>query len=145
MFCCFFFLMIRRPPRSTLSSSSAASDVYKRQNKNSAKRINQHDDSEDDEEMLLGDKSIRVDDFEQLHEVFQNGDVCGSCGEVKVLPFPPPSKVIVPLSADELHSRMCALSLIHISEPTRLLSISYAVFCLKKKKTKITKHIPRHT
>ena len=27
------------------------------------------------------------------------------------------------------------LSLIHISEPTRLLSISYAVFCLKKKRT----------
>src|SRR5674536_392654 len=26
------------------------------------------------------------------------------------------------------------LSLIHISEPTRLMSISYAVFCLKKKK-----------
>src|SRR5678815_5241175 len=26
----------------------------------------------------------------------------------------------------------CLLSLIHISEPTRLLSISYAVFCLKK-------------
>eukprot|EP00658_Telonema_sp_P-2_P026628 TRINITY_DN20769_c0_g1_i1.p1 TRINITY_DN20769_c0_g1~~TRINITY_DN20769_c0_g1_i1.p1 ORF type:complete len:232 (+),score=31.30 TRINITY_DN20769_c0_g1_i1:308-1003(+) len=32
------------------------------------------------------------------------------------------------------------LSLIHISEPTRLLSISYAVFCLKKKKT-ARKHI----
>eukprot|EP00658_Telonema_sp_P-2_P002742 TRINITY_DN1101_c0_g1_i7.p1 TRINITY_DN1101_c0_g1~~TRINITY_DN1101_c0_g1_i7.p1 ORF type:complete len:103 (-),score=26.26 TRINITY_DN1101_c0_g1_i7:71-379(-) len=31
------------------------------------------------------------------------------------------------------------LSLIHISEPTRLLSISYAVFCLKKKKKKIIK------
>src|SRR5678816_2785170 len=29
------------------------------------------------------------------------------------------------------------LSLIHIYEPTRLLSISYAVFCLKKKKKKI--------
>src|SRR5678815_5911445 len=28
---------------------------------------------------------------------------------------------------------IAALSLIHISEPTRLLSISYAVFCLKKK------------
>src|SRR5674536_325486 len=27
---------------------------------------------------------------------------------------------------------LCSLSLIHISEPTRLLSISYAVFCLKK-------------
>src|SRR5678815_5875675 len=35
------------------------------------------------------------------------------------------------------HNRPCCtvhhLSLIHISEPTRLLSISYAVFCLKKK------------
>ena len=30
------------------------------------------------------------------------------------------------------------LSLIHISEPTRLLSTSYAVFCLKKKKTSYT-------
>eukprot|EP00658_Telonema_sp_P-2_P027566 TRINITY_DN21267_c0_g1_i2.p1 TRINITY_DN21267_c0_g1~~TRINITY_DN21267_c0_g1_i2.p1 ORF type:complete len:124 (+),score=28.03 TRINITY_DN21267_c0_g1_i2:472-843(+) len=30
------------------------------------------------------------------------------------------------------------LSLIHISEPTRLLSISYAVFCLKKKKRNIS-------
>eukprot|EP00658_Telonema_sp_P-2_P059771 TRINITY_DN48899_c0_g1_i1.p3 TRINITY_DN48899_c0_g1~~TRINITY_DN48899_c0_g1_i1.p3 ORF type:complete len:134 (+),score=41.04 TRINITY_DN48899_c0_g1_i1:142-543(+) len=30
------------------------------------------------------------------------------------------------------------LSLIHISEPTRLLSISYAVFCLKKKKKQNT-------
>src|SRR5678815_3699510 len=29
--------------------------------------------------------------------------------------------------------KMWDLSLIHISEPTRLLSISYAVFCLKKK------------
>src|SRR5674536_392128 len=28
------------------------------------------------------------------------------------------------------------LSLIHISEPTRLLSISYPVFCLQKKKTR---------
>ena len=34
------------------------------------------------------------------------------------------------------------LSLIHISEPTRLGMISYAVFCLKKKKTQITKNIP---
>eukprot|EP00831_Metopus_contortus_P078695 TRINITY_DN7665_c0_g1_i1.p3 TRINITY_DN7665_c0_g1~~TRINITY_DN7665_c0_g1_i1.p3 ORF type:complete len:110 (-),score=24.45 TRINITY_DN7665_c0_g1_i1:57-386(-) len=32
------------------------------------------------------------------------------------------------------------LSLIHISEPTRPLYISYAVFCLKKKKTQI--HYP---
>src|SRR5450756_3086070 len=33
------------------------------------------------------------------------------------------------------------LSLIHISEPTRLGMISYAVFCLKKKKTQDHKHI----
>ena len=32
------------------------------------------------------------------------------------------------------------LSLIHISEPTRLGMISYAVFCLKKKKKKRTIH-----
>eukprot|EP00658_Telonema_sp_P-2_P050068 TRINITY_DN38124_c0_g1_i1.p1 TRINITY_DN38124_c0_g1~~TRINITY_DN38124_c0_g1_i1.p1 ORF type:complete len:253 (+),score=58.36 TRINITY_DN38124_c0_g1_i1:108-866(+) len=34
---------------------------------------------------------------------------------------------------DSVRMRL-GLSLIHISEPTRLLSISYAVFCLKKKK-----------
>ena len=40
---------------------------------------------------------------------------------------------------DELRSKMVIsedLSLIHISEPTRLRRISYAVFCLKKKKKK---------
>src|SRR5678816_1519772 len=36
--------------------------------------------------------------------------------------------------ARSLSERCIYLSLIHISEPTRLLSISYAVFCLKKKK-----------
>eukprot|EP00658_Telonema_sp_P-2_P049121 TRINITY_DN3734_c0_g1_i6.p1 TRINITY_DN3734_c0_g1~~TRINITY_DN3734_c0_g1_i6.p1 ORF type:complete len:256 (-),score=52.20 TRINITY_DN3734_c0_g1_i6:58-825(-) len=43
-------------------------------------------------------------------------------------------QVVMPLST----ARRAAtnLSLIHISEPTRLLSISYAVFCLKKKKKK---------
>src|SRR5678816_1533941 len=35
---------------------------------------------------------------------------------------------IVPVSTGTEYN----LSLIHISEPTRLLSISYAVFCLKK-------------
>src|SRR5674536_402184 len=36
--------------------------------------------------------------------------------------------------ADIITVPIQSLSLIHISEPTRLLSISYAVFCLKKKK-----------
>src|SRR5678816_2033538 len=41
-------------------------------------------------------------------------------------------------TAPDLHlgHTVLILSLIHISEPTRLLSISYAVFCLKKKKRK---------
>eukprot|EP00658_Telonema_sp_P-2_P005654 TRINITY_DN12128_c0_g1_i2.p1 TRINITY_DN12128_c0_g1~~TRINITY_DN12128_c0_g1_i2.p1 ORF type:complete len:217 (-),score=34.96 TRINITY_DN12128_c0_g1_i2:45-695(-) len=43
-------------------------------------------------------------------------------------------------AASWLASSVEALSLIHISEPTRLLSISYAVFCLKKKK-KTTTHL----
>src|SRR5674536_353611 len=37
------------------------------------------------------------------------------------------------------HPVLLNLSLIHISEPTRLLSISYAVFCLKKKNKKYHK------
>ena len=39
-----------------------------------------------------------------------------------------------------LDDGVCGLSLIHISEPTRQAEISYAVFCLKKKKKKCTKN-----
>src|SRR5665213_2208511 len=49
-------------------------------------------------------------------------------------------------SSSQRHRRLCqysadvrapkGLSLIHISEPTRQAEISYAVFCLKKKKKK---------
>ena len=35
----------------------------------------------------------------------------------------------------EIYTERLHLSLIHISEPTRRTPISYAVFCLKKKKT----------
>src|SRR5678816_3804010 len=35
-------------------------------------------------------------------------------------------------TCDQQYVMRLDLSLIHISEPTRLLSISYAVFCLKK-------------
>src|SRR5678815_381671 len=38
------------------------------------------------------------------------------------------------LGGEEAELFSILLSLIHISEPTRLLSISYAVFCLKKKR-----------
>src|SRR5678809_1648734 len=39
-------------------------------------------------------------------------------------------------------SAFCCLSLIHISEPTRQAEISYAVFCLKKKKKTDTNKRP---
>src|SRR5450756_3041016 len=40
------------------------------------------------------------------------------------------------VTANEAPPESLLLSLIHISEPTRLGMISYAVFCLKKKKKK---------
>ncbi|VTU60397.1 hypothetical protein AMBR_JPGBJEAN_02773 [Lacticaseibacillus rhamnosus] len=43
-------------------------------------------------------------------------------------------------NADCKHKTVDGLALIHISEPTRQEAISYAVFCLEKKKT-IKKHI----
>ena len=43
---------------------------------------------------------------------------------------------LTPLSASAFSSGANILSLIHISEPTRRTPISYAVFCLKKKKRK---------
>eukprot|EP00658_Telonema_sp_P-2_P055388 TRINITY_DN44038_c0_g1_i1.p2 TRINITY_DN44038_c0_g1~~TRINITY_DN44038_c0_g1_i1.p2 ORF type:complete len:247 (+),score=55.95 TRINITY_DN44038_c0_g1_i1:197-937(+) len=56
--------------------------------------------------------------------------VIGSNGRALQLEAKP---VAPPVSASGLWV-VPDLSLIHISEPTRLLSISYAVFCLKKKK-----------
>eukprot|EP00658_Telonema_sp_P-2_P081854 TRINITY_DN8500_c0_g1_i5.p1 TRINITY_DN8500_c0_g1~~TRINITY_DN8500_c0_g1_i5.p1 ORF type:complete len:373 (+),score=125.29 TRINITY_DN8500_c0_g1_i5:159-1277(+) len=55
-------------------------------------------------------------------------------------PSKTPAQVLDQCSKDtmcKISANQCiVLSLIHISEPTRLLSISYAVFCLKKKKKK---------
>eukprot|EP00658_Telonema_sp_P-2_P061028 TRINITY_DN4978_c0_g1_i5.p1 TRINITY_DN4978_c0_g1~~TRINITY_DN4978_c0_g1_i5.p1 ORF type:complete len:362 (+),score=89.16 TRINITY_DN4978_c0_g1_i5:188-1273(+) len=45
-------------------------------------------------------------------------------------------EIFIQRNSVNLHLDVLDLSLIHISEPTRLLSISYAVFCLKKKKKK---------
>eukprot|EP00658_Telonema_sp_P-2_P049608 TRINITY_DN37748_c0_g1_i1.p1 TRINITY_DN37748_c0_g1~~TRINITY_DN37748_c0_g1_i1.p1 ORF type:complete len:112 (-),score=8.59 TRINITY_DN37748_c0_g1_i1:27-362(-) len=55
---------------------------------------------------------------------------CFECGLVKPLPF---LSVTLNLGLPLGNHTLLGLSLIHISEPTRLLSISYAVFCLKKK------------
>eukprot|EP00658_Telonema_sp_P-2_P047021 TRINITY_DN35481_c0_g1_i1.p1 TRINITY_DN35481_c0_g1~~TRINITY_DN35481_c0_g1_i1.p1 ORF type:complete len:102 (+),score=6.13 TRINITY_DN35481_c0_g1_i1:140-445(+) len=56
-------------------------------------------------------------------------------------PVYPELKLTQKLLCIGLDLKVMCLSLIHISEPTRLLSISYAVFCLKKKKTP---HTPNH-
>eukprot|EP00658_Telonema_sp_P-2_P081182 TRINITY_DN8255_c0_g1_i2.p1 TRINITY_DN8255_c0_g1~~TRINITY_DN8255_c0_g1_i2.p1 ORF type:complete len:111 (-),score=19.90 TRINITY_DN8255_c0_g1_i2:103-435(-) len=69
--------------------------------------------------------------------------------DTTVMPYTPPSSHrppdpehlerlstprVTPRPARQVKSvKPLTLSLIHISEPTRLLSISYAVFCLKKK------------
>src|SRR5678816_1483055 len=45
-----------------------------------------------------------------------------------------PNNAVIAIVGDVDASTVVDLSLIHISETTRLLSISYAVFCLKKKK-----------
>src|SRR5450756_2580399 len=64
-------------------------------------------------------------------EVVNNGRICAvpgwSVGLVESLPIMP---------QQGQGKTLGGLSLIHISEPTRLGMISYAVFCLKKKKKK---------
>eukprot|EP00658_Telonema_sp_P-2_P059632 TRINITY_DN48757_c0_g1_i1.p1 TRINITY_DN48757_c0_g1~~TRINITY_DN48757_c0_g1_i1.p1 ORF type:complete len:127 (-),score=30.75 TRINITY_DN48757_c0_g1_i1:119-499(-) len=125
--------MIRRPPRSTLSSSSAASDVYKRQVEPPVRlfdAIVRH--------CVVHSVLARV----QEHLVVLEGE----CGVLVVHLAVPAVQLDVDLVrvGVDVQVSMCEagggsgahhdLSLIHISEPTRLLSISYAVFCLKKKK-----------
>ena len=124
----FFFLRIRRPPRSTQSRSSAASDVYKRQlnwlcyqsfegDKSGytwwAKRLGYWGT----DHKGYGYHKTKSDHFFHNEKSGHHGLWAGD---------------------NKNHSSGWNLSLIHISEPTRLLSISYAVFCLKKKTTRQT-------
>ena len=63
-----------------------------------------------------------------------------STDESVAINFDEKPKVIISSSgmceAGRIRHHLKHLSLIHISEPTRRTPISYAVFCLKKKKTK---------
>src|SRR5674536_376401 len=101
--------MTRRPPRSTLSSSSAASDVYKRQG-GALRRQAAHHGSRH------GHRSRPTD-----RKVDRERAACAGRADYGD---------IAAEQADEFPADGQA-------EPTRLLSISYAVFCLKKKKRKI--------
>ena len=111
----FFFLMIRRPPRSTLSSSSAASDVYKRQLYKRCLELTP------DYHMARHKYALAL----SKQDKFEAAMV-----EVNRLIEIDPNNI----AYKTLHAAVTSLSLIHISEPTRLRRISYAVFCLKKKK-----------
>eukprot|EP00658_Telonema_sp_P-2_P011941 TRINITY_DN14563_c0_g1_i4.p1 TRINITY_DN14563_c0_g1~~TRINITY_DN14563_c0_g1_i4.p1 ORF type:complete len:149 (-),score=42.75 TRINITY_DN14563_c0_g1_i4:40-486(-) len=145
--------MIRRPPRSTLSSSSAASDVYKRQVPYKPNATwcpwNFYRTSGDVRATyasVIGNLATAINYANQnlstpgcwaypdmLEVGCQHGP--GGAGDPGLSPAETKSHfaswaiVSSPLTLSHL-------SLIHISEPTRLLSISYAVFCLKKKKKK---------
>ena len=72
----------------------------------------------------------------------QNGDAETPASITRIMMLPPEAEVTGMLVDDNGHFFVNAmhpdpdhyLSLIHISEPTRHAQISYAVFCLKKKK-----------
>src|SRR5678816_2136413 len=70
-------------------------------------------------------------------QVFGNDDPVGQTLRIKNVPFivsgvlTPKGLSIQGTDQDDVVVMPYTLSLIHISEPTRLLSISYAVFCLK--------------
>eukprot|EP00658_Telonema_sp_P-2_P031836 TRINITY_DN23740_c0_g1_i2.p1 TRINITY_DN23740_c0_g1~~TRINITY_DN23740_c0_g1_i2.p1 ORF type:complete len:139 (+),score=17.54 TRINITY_DN23740_c0_g1_i2:136-552(+) len=118
--------MIRRPPRSTLSSSSAASDVYKRQLQKSIQLHHHHQSPSQNQIQFNHSKPLRLKP-EIRQQVWSQYRSQPPGRQVKILPQFACRPTLV-------------LSLIHISEPTRLLSISYAVFCLKKKKLTAMKH-----
>src|SRR5674536_374897 len=136
--------MIRRPPRSTLSSSSAASDVYKRQGYLGQQRVLAYwlcqiaVHSRGKAALLVLPPRCGGDCNDRSASAGTFLGANGGCRlvAIQLRHLAVHQDGVVALSGGRLH-RLGAvqhLSLIHISEPTRLLSISYAVFCLKKKK-----------
>src|SRR5450756_3204243 len=158
--------MIRRPPRSTQSRSSAASDVYKRQglSLDQSNQVYTATDgyltTDDSAEPAL---RIRAKQLKIVPgQYIEAHDAVLYHGTVPLMYFPyykrnlyrhPNNWVLTPGYRSlygpyllttynwQVNDRFSAyvdldLSLIHISEPTRLGMISYAVFCLKKKKTR---------
>eukprot|EP00658_Telonema_sp_P-2_P081959 TRINITY_DN8541_c0_g1_i3.p1 TRINITY_DN8541_c0_g1~~TRINITY_DN8541_c0_g1_i3.p1 ORF type:complete len:146 (+),score=25.79 TRINITY_DN8541_c0_g1_i3:96-533(+) len=131
--------MIRRPPRSTLSSSSAASDVYKRQLQLVATTARTFFGHEVDPAFPL--IPIRLSTALRWSKLGLNQFSTLPTELVNQARHPGEQLLLILYNAHtsshltEITPAMW-LSLIHISEPTRLLSISYAVFCLKKKKKK---------
>ena len=148
--------MIRRQPRSTQSRSSAASDVYKRQVAGVAVVPLQTGINNiggwitDKEELLKTVKELKssnsklkkqVDELTQENSLLaQNKYELTRLRELLKLDedYSQYEKVAANVIGKDTGNLfdifIINLSLIHISEPTRLGMISYAVFCLKKKK-----------
>eukprot|EP00658_Telonema_sp_P-2_P063397 TRINITY_DN52105_c0_g1_i1.p1 TRINITY_DN52105_c0_g1~~TRINITY_DN52105_c0_g1_i1.p1 ORF type:complete len:125 (+),score=31.63 TRINITY_DN52105_c0_g1_i1:110-484(+) len=120
--------MIRRPPRSTLSSSSAASDVYKRQGQ-CCDSCTQSCLSTDPILLhILGHSIVPQGPYLVVPTGYSEAVATDYSVQAR------PGEKLKVGAGTQAGVASEQLSLIHISEPTRLLSISYAVFCLKKKK-----------
>eukprot|EP00831_Metopus_contortus_P059446 TRINITY_DN5141_c0_g1_i2.p1 TRINITY_DN5141_c0_g1~~TRINITY_DN5141_c0_g1_i2.p1 ORF type:complete len:185 (-),score=64.18 TRINITY_DN5141_c0_g1_i2:14-568(-) len=153
--------MIRRPPRSTQGVSSAASDVYKRQvaiassvgvilrvvvkvkqnkedilvlfteipSKNVKEQLmncrNCFNNFREDDKAGINETQLEVEEEEKKETKEEKGE------EEKDKEEDEDEE-----KKEDGEPLIAELSLIHISEPTRPLYISYAVFCLKKKKKK---------
>src|SRR5450756_3242438 len=110
--------MIRRPPRSTQSRSSASSDVYKRQHM-TGKAANK--------EALQSKLGLNLEpDVPLLGVVSRFTEQKGLDLLLEIAPLL--TKLPVQLAMLGSGDAQMQLSLIHISEPTRLGMISYAVF-----------------
>src|SRR5450756_1121522 len=81
--------------------------------------------------------SSRKDNIDEIEEIAQDSPFTFVVLETDCLQAVIPGLFGVSLE-EQIYLRevVLELSLIHISEPTRLGMISYAVFCLKKKKKK---------
>eukprot|EP00825_Cyclidium_porcatum_P029674 TRINITY_DN3161_c0_g1_i5.p2 TRINITY_DN3161_c0_g1~~TRINITY_DN3161_c0_g1_i5.p2 ORF type:complete len:137 (-),score=21.89 TRINITY_DN3161_c0_g1_i5:21-431(-) len=135
--------MIRRPPRSTHCISSAASDVYKRQ----ADLLGHGLDTLPGRLEIGYVARVGLEAIAHVIHALQpvlNFCITGRIGrynlEAQRCQLDADSLAeTAHSSSNQCNSRPMYLSLIHISEPTRLGMISYAVFCLKKKKKQQTK------
>eukprot|EP00658_Telonema_sp_P-2_P003373 TRINITY_DN11244_c0_g1_i3.p1 TRINITY_DN11244_c0_g1~~TRINITY_DN11244_c0_g1_i3.p1 ORF type:complete len:103 (-),score=38.07 TRINITY_DN11244_c0_g1_i3:82-390(-) len=77
---------------------------------------------------------LELDSSNTLQDPLQDGRLSYIDGSPNTASTVCPAHYAVDVYFYEGSDAEVSLSLIHISEPTRLLSISYAVFCLKKKK-----------
>src|SRR5674536_87562 len=135
--------MIRLGPISTLASSSAASDVYKRQDRKHVGAATETGDRDKRFGVIVRqfvepriDRVRQRDDEQRISVRFRlGGDVRTdrSAGAAAIVDIDLLAQLLAQMTSDETANHVVAaarrernLSLIHISEPTRLLSISYA-------------------